>query len=346
MSALRSPHVNEVVLVDDGSSDGSPKVLAELAAENPTRVRDLTNGDGRNRGAHNRLNELVEAARCPWVAVLNSDDVFVDGRFEAIVADKRFPESDFVFGNLLLVDAGGKLISAKRGPTNPGNSFPGEFDVGEMVKSGNLVDLMAHQNCIGTTSNMIFTKKLHARIGGFAAFRYVHDWDFALRAMALGCCSYIRRYLTVYRMHASNTINESSAQVNVESRILFDRLLTDFPQLAERRYFRIGLRNNVYLISSLLANSAIRDGLVPYPRERSAGPGRFDECGAPGEVQALSHCTSVDLSLRFSRTRFSHGHQLRPLWFVLGSRILLAQRCLYEPCRLRLQFVSRDRVSG
>ena len=128
--------------------------------------------------------------------------------------------------------------------------FPGEFDVGKMVASANLVDLMAHQNCIGTTSNMIFTKELHARIGGFAAFRYVHDWDFALRAMALGRCSYIHRYLTVYRMHTGNTINEGSAKVDAESRTLFDRFLTNFPQLAERRYFRIGLRNNVYLNSN------------------------------------------------------------------------------------------------
>lgn len=250
LSALRSPLVSEVLLVDDGSTDGTAGILTELAAKHPARVRNLTRKGQGNRGAHNRLNELVEAAQCDWVAVLNSDDVFVDGRFEAIVADDRFPENDFVFGNLLLIDATGRLVGAKRGPFDIGTPFPREFDVRRMVENGSLLDLVAHQNFIGTTSNMVFTKTLHAQIGGFAAFRYVHDWDFVLRAMALGRCSYVRRYLTAYRMHTDNTIKEDSTKVNAESRTLFDRLLVDFPQLAKRPCFRIGLEQNVNLVAT------------------------------------------------------------------------------------------------
>jgi hypothetical protein len=56
----------------------------------------------------------VEAAKCDWVAVLNSDDVFVDSRFEAVIAHPSFQECDFVFGNLLFINADGRLIGAKR----------------------------------------------------------------------------------------------------------------------------------------------------------------------------------------------------------------------------------------
>jgi hypothetical protein len=101
---------------------------------------------------------------------------------------------------------------------------------------------------------MVFTKALHARIGGFAPYRYVHDWDFALRAMALGRCVYIRRYLTAYRMHPTNTINENTGKVAVESKLLFDRLLRDFPHLAERPNFRIGIQHNPDLVSYHTAN--------------------------------------------------------------------------------------------
>lgn len=244
MSALRSPLVSEVLLVDDGSSDGSAGILAELAANNPARVRNLTKQGEGNRGAPSRLNELVAAATCNWMAVLNSDDVFVNDRLEAIVDAGDFSESDFVFGNLLLIDGAGSLVSAKRGPFD-GTPFPREFDVEEMVGNGNWIDLLAHQNYLGTTSNMVFTKALHARIGGFSAFRYVHDWDFALRAMASGRCLYVPHYFTAYRVHANNTIKENSAKVEAESQALFDKLLLDFPQLAERSHFRIGLTQNV-----------------------------------------------------------------------------------------------------
>jgi hypothetical protein len=113
-----------------------------------------------------------------------------------------------------------------------------------MVESGNLLDLLAHQNYVGSSSNMLFTRGLHTRIGGFAAFRYVHDWDFALRAMALGRYCYVRRYLTAYRIHARNTIMEDYVAQLAESQAMLDRFLTDFPEVAKRGSFRIGLEQN------------------------------------------------------------------------------------------------------
>ncbi len=246
-SALRSPLVEEVLLVDDGSRDASASIVAALAAQYPGRVRDLTGKYRENRGAHARLNQLVEAARCEWVAVLNSDDVFINGRFEAVVSQEAFSECEFVFGNLLLMDGQGYFVGAKRGPFDTGTPFPADFVVEEMVRAGNLIDLFAHQNFAGTTSNMLFTRSLHARIGGFADFRYIHDWDFAMRATVVGEALYVRRYLTGYRMHESNTILESAAKVNAEAETLFARLLRDFPYLSNRPGFRLGLRSNVNL---------------------------------------------------------------------------------------------------
>ena len=65
---------------------------------------------------------------------------------------------------------------------------------------------------------------------------------------------YIRRYLTAYRLHPTNTINESTSSVAVESKLLFDRLLHDFPHLAERPNFRIGIQHNPDLVSYQIAS--------------------------------------------------------------------------------------------
>ncbi len=257
-SASRSALVSEILIMDDGSADRSHAVVASLALAD-SKITDLTSIPRLNRGAHVCLNELVHAASNEWVAVLNSDDLFVRNRF-AVISDylRDRPDTDLVFGDLLLIDHRGNQVGIKRGPFDPEYAFPDAFSVPQMVDQGRYTELLGHQNFIATTSNMVFRKTLFAKIGGFSDYRYVHDLDFALRASVLGTLGYIRYPLTAYRIHGSNTINHSTDQdTQLLTRLRVDREVRsvhagvdrDFPELAQSYQLRLAREKNRYLQS-------------------------------------------------------------------------------------------------
>ena len=64
---------DEILVIDDGSSDGGI-VVAERVLEGQPNARVYRQA---NRGAYATINSLVRISRGDWVAVLNSDDVFM-----------------------------------------------------------------------------------------------------------------------------------------------------------------------------------------------------------------------------------------------------------------------------
>lgn len=66
----------ELIVIDDGSRDGSLAIMQAIAQRDP-RVRVISR---ENRGLVHTLNEGVQAARAPWVARMDQDDLCVPGR--------------------------------------------------------------------------------------------------------------------------------------------------------------------------------------------------------------------------------------------------------------------------
>ena len=329
LSAAVSPLVDEVLLLDDGSSDGSYEEARQLAGGSLGNVRDVTPSPRVNRGAHAALNALVEKARCEWIAVLNSDDLFLANRFALLDRRLRRGDCDLVFGDLAVIDGKGRQLGRKRGAFDPQLPFPAAFDVKAMAREGNWLDLLSHQNFVATTSNIVFRKSLFQRIGGFRDFRYIHDWDFVLRAALLGRVFYLPHAMSAYRVHESNTIRESSAKVDAEVRAMFAGLQRDFPEVVGRELFRIGLSENPYLHGSQLKARATLS--VPNPADRFYA--EAVEIGADGEYTYApadplagltpTHLQNVVLALAFQEVDFavvSHSLAELPLLGVGDQR--------------------------
>jgi glycosyltransferase involved in cell wall biosynthesis len=246
-SALCSALVSEVILVDDGSSDDSAAIASALAAAYAPRVRDLTVPGEGNRGAHVRLNQLCEAAKHEWICILNSDDLFMPGRFDAIRMAARKTRAEFVTGSMVLINDAGQVLGTKRGISEPEYPYPAELLDANLRTTRAVRQALCNQNFIATTSNMAFTRSLFNRIGGFRNLRYSHDWDFALRASLLAICAHTPTPLTKYRLHDTNTIKEASGHVDGEITRFFFRLLFEFPELESDPICREMLRANRHL---------------------------------------------------------------------------------------------------
>jgi hypothetical protein len=72
----------ELIVIDDGSTDDTPRILADRVSRDP-RIRLIAR---ENRGLTPTLNEGLEGARGPFVAIMNADDIALPERLERQVA--------------------------------------------------------------------------------------------------------------------------------------------------------------------------------------------------------------------------------------------------------------------
>jgi succinoglycan biosynthesis protein ExoU len=83
-SALSDACVNRVIVVDDGSTDGTFSVAKSLRDEVGDRV--VLQRLDRNEGPSVARNRGLELSIAPWIAILDGDDYFLPNRIGALLA--------------------------------------------------------------------------------------------------------------------------------------------------------------------------------------------------------------------------------------------------------------------
>ncbi len=199
----------ELVIVDDGSTDGSWARIQRFEDRRIVRHRQ------ENQGAHAALNKARELAspESEFLAILNSDDAF-DPRWleSAVNALGSRPEAGFCSALL-------RMVGPEQDPKTAWRRAWYQDALRNYRESKDLEASLLHANFIMTTSNVVVRRDLFEWTGGFRPLRYVHDLDFFLRLASRSELALVEEELVTYRLHAANTIRETARD---ERQIVFE----------------------------------------------------------------------------------------------------------------------------
>ena len=221
----------ELVIVDDGSTDGA-RALAEHLAATDHRIRVVSQA---NRGTGGAYNTAVREARADLLVMLSADDLLLPGhlaefdRFISANPDAAVFTSDGYF----------EYEDGRREPQDLNDGWRGSPECG-------LTDLLGA--CffgIGAA----FRREVFDAVGGFREDLYAEDYLFWLLALAHG---YRHRYLDVpLAVHRRSSVQKSAGalkvretDVRVIEEVVASGLLSE-AQLAAARSSLARLRRNI-----------------------------------------------------------------------------------------------------
>ena len=198
----KTPEI-EYFVIDGGSTDGSIDIIRKYESEIDHWVSEKDRGqaDGINKGFSLAGGEIFG-----WI---NSDDFYLKGAFEKVLAYfDAHPEVDLVYGDVLSVNQEGELINVMR------------------FADYALRDLMAFR--IISQPAVFFRRKAWYGAGGMdLRYHFLLDHHLWLRIAAGGKIAYLPEPLAAARFYPEAKNRAHAADFGVEAYRIADWLLTD-----------------------------------------------------------------------------------------------------------------------
>lgn len=183
-------HHLELVIVDDGSNDGSIQIVTE-AARQDSRIKFFQEKHG---GACRARNRAMSEATGEWIVAMDADDISLPHRIEKLLFHaERQPEVVLWGSYYRRIGPSGKLI--------------GDLEIGPLTMDEFDAIDRCQQNIPIINPTAMFRRDIALALGGYdenlAAAQDSEFWD---RMVEFGPALVIGEYLLLYRLHR-NTIS-------------------------------------------------------------------------------------------------------------------------------------------
>ena len=192
VSVLAQDYANfEVVIVDDGSTDGTISIIKRFAGRNEC-IRPFFRS---NHGLPASRNFLFAQAKGSWIAIIDQDDLCYPTRLSRqLEIAESYPTAGVVFCNVHHINESDEVI----GDYMSIFSLPESF-----IQKGKVGNLLLEQGCFSASASCFIKSATVKAVGAFdESLRYACDYDYFIRAGFAFDFAYTRDILAAWRSHS------------------------------------------------------------------------------------------------------------------------------------------------
>ncbi|WP_226596280.1 glycosyltransferase family 2 protein [Marinobacter nauticus] len=250
----------ELIVIDDGSTDGTAELTERYLAD--SRIRYLKQ---ENQGQSVARNRGIAEARGQFICFLDSDNAWVSTKLKtSLKAFEEHPEADIVYGDFITIDGEGH-----------------EHGVNRMARySGRITPQLLRDNFVSMNTTMT-RKRCFDEMGGFdSADRLAEDYGLWLRFSTRYQFLYVPAVLGYYRVMENQISSDKESRFRANEQLV-QSFLKAYPSAVTRGEARRGLsyffiRKGRYEYSAGQRRQAFRSLLRSLSKDPFwMGPWRF-----------------------------------------------------------------------